>query len=111
MLDIDMMFKRGVLIVKPRGNLTSDTAYILKCEFDKAIIKSGGKYVLLSLKDINVIDKKGIEVIKKCSTRILNNKGKFIIYGMNEIFNDYAESNNNFYQINEEEAVYGIVNL
>lgn len=111
MLNINMRFKKGILIVKPQGNLTSDTAYILKYEFDKAIIKSGGKYVLLNLKDVNMIDKKGVEAIKKCSTRILNNKGKFIIYGMNEIFNDYVQSNNNFYQINEEEAVYGIVSL
>ena len=111
MLDINMKFKKGVLNVCVKGYLTSDTAYILEEEFDKITKRCGEKYVLLNLKDVLMIDKEGIDIIKKCYQKITNKNGKFLIYGIDKIFENDVKENDYLYQINEEEEAYDIVKL
>ena len=111
MLDIKMRFKKGILFIKARGNLTVDTSYILEESFNRVIDKSGSKYIYLNLIDIEIIDKMGIDIVKKCSKKVLNNNGKFIIKGLEGIFNSYIDTSSNLYQVSEEESVYGIVKL
>ena len=111
MLDISMKFKKGILVIKVKGNLTIDTSEYFKERFNKIVNKSGEKYCLLNIKDIDIIDKEGVGAIKSCYNKILKKNGKFILYGMDNIFNEEFAGESNLYQVNEEETAYRIVNL
>ena len=111
MLDLSIQFIQGILIIKIKGNLTSDTSYILENNFNKVLKKSESKYILLNLKEVEIIDKEGIKTVKRCFYKILKNGGKFMIYGMDEKFKDDVKNNINLYQINDEKAAHRIVNL
>ena len=111
MLDLNVQFIKGILIIRVKGNLTNDTSYILENSFNKVLKKSDSKYILLNLKDVEIIDKEGIRTVKRCFYKILKNGGKFMIYGMDEKFKDDVKNNMNLYQINDERTAHRIVNL
>ena len=111
MLNIDMEFKQGILIVRLKGILNGDTSYILKDNLEMVIRDNGIKYVLLNLKKLDYIDKYGIEVMKKSYDEVVANNGKLIICGMEKILNYNTNLTEHLYQINEEPAVYDLVNL
>lgn len=111
MINISTKFKKGILNMRIKGNLTSDTISILESEFIKITKKSGCKYILLNLNDVSIIDKEGINMIKKCYEKVLKNNGKFIIYGMDTLFFSEVNNNENLYQISEEETAYKIIKL
>ena len=111
MLDINMKFKRGVLVIKLKGSLTVNTSYILENNFSDIMKKSDLKYVLLDLNNIKNIDKEGILAVKKCYYRVLKNGGKFMIYGMDTVFKEDTKNNFNLYQIKEEKIAYKIANI
>ena len=111
MLDIDMKFQKGILVIKLKGDLTSDTSYKLEEEFHKVIKKSGEKYCMLNLENLHIIDKTGISSIKNCYYRILKNGGKFIIKGMDNIFKKEIDSLNSLYNVTSEEGVKKIISL
>lgn len=111
MLDIDMKFIKGVLVIRLKGDLTLDTSYKLEEEFYKVIKKSGEKYCMFNLENINIIDKTGINSIKNCYYRILKNGGKFILKGMNNIFKKEIDSLNSLYNVSSEEGINRIISL
>ena len=65
MLDIDMEFKQGILLVRLKGILNGDTVNLFKSDFEMVIKDNGIKYVLLNLKGLNYIDNYGLEVINR----------------------------------------------
>ncbi len=111
MLDIDMEFKKGILVIKLKGDLTTDTSYMLEKQFYKVIKKSGQKYCMLNIENINTIDKTGIKSIKNCYYNILKNGGKFILKGMDNIFKKEIDSLNNLYNVTSEEGLHNIISL
>lgn len=111
MLDIDMEFKQGILMVRLKGILTKDTAHILKEDLELVIKESGIKYMLLNLKKVDYIDKIGLETIKKSYHDIVKNNGKLILCGINKLFYYNNAITENLYQINEEITAYEIINI
>ena len=111
MLDIDMEFKQGILIVRLKGILNGDTSHLLKEDLELTIKDNGIKYVLINLKKLDFIDKYGLEVIKNSYNEIVKNKGKLIICGINKLFDYNTNITDNLYQINEELTAYEIINI
>ena len=111
MLDIDMEFKKGILIVRLRGILNHDTIPYLKKDFEKIIETNGIKYVLLNIKHLSFIDSTGLNAIKRCYSLVVKHGGKFIICGINKLFDYNYELSENLYQIAEETTAYEIVNI
>ena len=72
MLDIDMEFKQGILIVRLKGVLNGDTSNLLKSDMEMVIKNNGIKYVLLNLKNLSFIDEYGFEIIKCVDCTELN---------------------------------------
>ena len=100
MLDIDMEFKQGILMVRLKGVLNGDTSQILKKDLELVIKDNGIRYVLLNLKKLNYIDKYGLEVIKNSYDEIVKNDGKLILCGINKLFDYNQVITDNLYQIN-----------
>ncbi len=111
MLDIDMEFKHGILIVRLIGILNGDTISLLKSDLEQVIKTNGIKYVLLNLKKLSYIDNYGLEAIKHSYKQIKNNKGKLILCGINKLFNNNQILTEDLYQVNEEVTAYEIVNI
>ena len=111
MLDIDMEFKQGILMVRLKGVLHGDTSQILKKDLELVIKDNGIRYVLLNLKKLNYIDKYGLEVIKNSYDEIVKNDGKLILCGINKLFDYNQVITDNLYQINEEVTAYEIVSI
>lgn len=108
MLDIDMRFKQGILIVRLKGILDKYTSNKLKKDLE--IIKINGiKYVLLNLKGLTKIDKHGLETINNSYKDITNNKGKLMLCGINKAYNNTLTDN--LYEVSEEVSAYDIVNI
>lgn len=111
MLDIDMQFKKGILLVRLTGVLNGDTVGIYKNNLEDIIKDNGIKYVLINLKKLDYIDEYGFEAIKNSYIHISNNNGKLILCGINKLFDKNKYLTNNLYQVSEEVAAYDIVNI
>ena len=106
MLDIDMEFKQGILMVRLKGVLNGDTSQILKKDLELVIKDNGIRYVLLNLKKLNYIDKYGLEVIKNSYDEIVKNDGKLILCGINKLFDYNQVITDNLYQINVNSPIF-----
>ena len=111
MLDIEMEFKHGILLVRLKGILNGDTVGLFKSDLEKVVSDNGIKYVLLNLKYLDYIDNYGFEAIKDTYRQIINNNGKLILCGISKIFNDNIVLTDNLYQVNEEVTAYNIINI
>lgn len=111
MLEIDMRFKQGILFVRLKGILNGDTCSKLEESLSSLIEDNGIKYVLFNLSKLEYIDKYGINIIIKNYIKISSNDGKFIICGIDKMFNYNTNIIDNLYQIRDEEKVFELVNL
>ncbi len=111
MLETYMKFKKGILVIRLKGELNGDTISKFKQDFEEVINNNGIKYVMLNLKNLNYIDNYGLESIKQSYSFIKNKKGKLIICGINKLFENNKILTENLYQVNEEEVAYDIVSI
>lgn len=111
MLDIDMEFKQGILLVRLKGILNGDTVGLLKKDLEMVIKNNGIRYVLLNLKKLSYVDMYGLEAIKQSYKKIVDNEGKLIICGINKLFDQNNFLTDNLYQVNEEVTAYEIINI
>lgn len=111
MLDIDMEFNQGILLVRLRGILNGDTVGLLRKDLEMVIRDNGIRYVLINLKKLSFIDNYGLEAIKQSYRQIINNNGKLIICGIDKLFNQNKEIFDNLYQVNDEIMAYEIINI
>lgn len=111
MLDIDMEFKQGILLVRLKGILNGDTVGLLKKDLEMVIQTNGIRFVLLNLKNLSFVDKYGLEAIKESYQQISENNGKLILCGINKLFDQNHFLTDNLYQVNEEITAYEIINI
>lgn len=111
MLDIDMEFNQGILLVRLKGILNGDTVGLLRKDLEMVIRDNGIRYVLINLKKLSFIDNYGLEAIKQSYKQIINNNGKLIICGIDKLFNQNKEIFDNLYQVNDEIMAYEIINI
>lgn len=110
-MDIDMLFEKGIFIVRLKGVLTKDNCNDLDIELSNLIRNNGIKYLLINLNDLTYIDESGVKIILDNYKYILENKGKMIVCGINKLFDYNACIAENFYQVNDELAAFNLVNL
>ena len=111
MLNIDMEFRKGILFVRLNGILNGDTSLKLDEELTSTINNNGIKYLLINLKELTSIDKYGIDIIIKNYINIMNNQGKFIICGINKLFEYNGNILKNLYQVNNEMKAFEVINI
>lgn len=110
-MDIDMLFEKGIFIVRLKGVLTKDNCNEIDIELSNLIRNNGIKYLLINLNDLTYIDESGVKIILDNYKYILENKGKMIVCGINKLFDYNACIAENFYQVNDELAAFNLVNL
>ena len=79
MLKISMEYRKGILFVRPCGNLTKVTYKCLNDYLIPVIGNQGIKYIVYNLENVNVIDDKGKESLIEGICAVRKNLGEGII--------------------------------
>lgn len=102
MLDMDIEFRRGVLFVRTKGNLTKNKVSVFKDEVFKVINKSGINNIVINFNNIDNLDDEGIKTIYDIQELVKRNNGNLVICNMskdieqkinNDHFNIYKSQN------------------
>ncbi|MBO5476079.1 MAG: STAS domain-containing protein [Bacilli bacterium] len=95
MLKINMEYRRGILFIRLRGNLSVNTVSKFE-EYTIPIIKNYGiRYVVYNLNNIANLDDEGISSINRSVKLIKKNRGKALIVSKkdSDTFNNLSISN------------------
>ncbi len=77
-------YKKGILYVKLEGVLVGNKINKFECEIIPIIIGLESKDVIINLKGIELIDKRGIDSLIKISSLVNRFKGKLVLCELNE---------------------------
>ena len=83
MLKSDLEIRKGILFVRLTGILSEKTADSLK-EVTNLICENGLSNVVLNIKNVEYIDKKGINIFLYIYELCKKNHGKSLLCGMNQ---------------------------
>ena len=108
MLNIDMEYKKGILFARLKGIVNDDNILKREDHLSKVVKETGIRFLLINLNDIICPNKYIEDVINRNYKYINNNKGKLIICNSK---NDYEKTNDDIYEIKEEEEVFNLVKL
>lgn len=114
MLNIDIEYKRGILFIRLKGILNKATSLKLDDILDRAIVGAGIKYLMINCEKLNSIDNDGLKVINERCLELINNEGKLLICGFNEIVRLKIESSSLdklVYKTNNEIGAFNIINV
>ena len=88
MLKVNMEYRKGILFVRLKGDITKYTYQDL-LEYLEPIIKNKGiKYLVLNLDSIDIIDSYGKQALKIIISETKANKGKGLICNTKEVFDE-----------------------
>lgn len=81
MLKVLMEFRKGILFVRLFGTLSKKTLDTFEEEVKEVIVRSGIKYVVLNIDNLDSISEDGIKKIKQLKKIIKKMDGDFFLFG------------------------------
>ena len=63
MLDYDFVFKKGILFIELKGDVTKETSFLFKDEITPLILDNGIKNVIINVSNLKNIDDYGINAL------------------------------------------------
>ncbi len=88
MLKINMEYRKGVLFVRLKGDLTKYTVNSLNNYLIPVISKNGIKYIVYNLRGVSVIDNYGKDSLKKGVNAARLNNGEGLLCNTNLTLNN-----------------------
>ncbi|MBS7021383.1 MAG: STAS domain-containing protein [Firmicutes bacterium] len=85
MLEIDMEFRKGILFVRLRGELTDHTVDVMNREVTKTVEDYGIGNLVFNISDLNKIDEIGIQSILNNSELAKRSKGRALLCGISNL--------------------------
>lgn len=83
MLKVLMEFRKGILFVRLFGTLSKKTLDIFNEEVKEVIARSGIRYVVLNIDNLESISEDGIKEIKRLKKIVKKMDGEFFLFGGN----------------------------
>ena len=84
-------FKKGILFVRLNGSFYNETLNVFESRVIPVILGMSLKRVNIDLKDVNFVDKSGIDSIIKISNVVSRYDGKVVISGINDkVYKTYS---------------------
>ena len=105
MLKINMEYRKGVLFIRLKGNLTKETVKSLNQYILPIITQNGIKYIVYNLGAIKVIDNYGKDSLEKGVEAVKLNHGEGLICNTNLILNG------KFKVVKNELAALSLINI
>ncbi|MDD3392730.1 MAG: STAS domain-containing protein [Bacilli bacterium] len=115
MLNIDIEFRKGILFVRLKGELTKRTVDILNNEVTGLIKDNGIRNLVFNINGIDVIDIKGINALLYNYEIVKSNQGKSCICGINNTLVNHRIKNSRLlkymYEASDELSALNIISL
>lgn len=115
LLIIETEFRKGVLFIRLKGELTKDTVSKLNDEVTLLIKDNGIRNVVFNINELSVIDLKGINCLLYVYEVITKNKGKGLVCGMNNALVSHRIKNSRLlkymYETSDELSAINVINL
>lgn len=92
----DIEYKNNILYVKAPCVLVGNKTNKFESLVIPLILNLNAKYVTIGLKDVDLIDKKGVNSLIKMSTIVNKNKGKLVLCELNEYVKQYFKNTDIF---------------
>ena len=70
MLDYDFIFKKGILFIRLKGDITKKTSYFFENEIDPLVLDNGIKIVVFNVSELRKIDNDGIIAMYNCYLKL-----------------------------------------
>ena len=114
MLKINMEFRKGILFIRLRGELTKKTVNKLNEDVTMLIIKNGIRNIVFNIEDLDLIDIKGINALLYNYEITNNNQGKSMLCGVNNTLVKHRINHsrllNYMYEASDELTALAIIN-
>lgn len=111
MLNIDTVYKKGILFVKLYGVINNENKKKIDCVLNSAINKVGIKYLLLNFDNIYYINVDISNIISKWNKKLEEYGGKIFICGDNNIKDMIIKCDSGIINMNDEISVLKRVNI
>ena len=92
----DIEYKNNILYVKAPPILSGNKTNKFESYIIPLILNLNAKYVTVNLKDVDLIDCKGVHSLIKISSIVNKNKGKLVLCELNKYVNDYFKKTDIF---------------
>lgn len=115
MLNIEMEFRKGILFVRLSGELTERTIEKLNNEVTDIIRENGIRNIVFNIKDLEVIDMAGINMLYYNYQLSNDNKGKSLLCGMNNTLVKHRIQNsqllNYMFEASDELSAFNVMRM
>lgn len=115
MLYIDTEFRKGILFIRLSGELTKNTVDKLNDEVTTLIKDNGIKNIVFNIKELNIIDMKGINTLLYNYELIKKQKGACCLCGIENNLVRHRINNSRIlkymYEAGDELGAFNIINL
>ena len=110
----DIDYKKDILYIKVNGVLVGNKIQKFESEVIPIILGLNAKYVTINLKDVDLIDKRGINSLIKVSNIVNRFKGKVVLCELNNYLKDNFKHSDVFdycYKSKNEKSSIGVFKL
>ena len=107
-------YKKDILYIKVNGVLVGNKVEKFETEVIPIILGLNAKYVTINLKDVDLIDKRGINSLIKVSNVVNRFKGKVVLCELNNYLKDNFKHSDVFdycYKSKNEKSSIGVFKL
>lgn len=114
MLTINTEFRKGIMFVRLKGELTKDTVNKLDKKVTKIVEENGICNIVFNVSDLKVIDYKGINRLLYNYELCKSNQGKILLCGNNYNIKSKLKKSrllNYIYEISDELCAMKIINM
>ena len=110
----DIDYKKDILYIKVNGVLVGNKVEKFETEVIPIILGLNAKYVTINLKDVDLIDSRGINSLIKVSNVVNRFKGKVVLCELNNYLKDNFKHSDVFdycYKSKNEKSSIGVFKL
>ncbi len=110
----DIDYKKDILYVKVNGVLVGNKVEKFESEIIPIILGLNAKYVTINLKDVDLIDSRGINSLIKVSNVVNRFKGKVVLCELNNYLKDNFKHSDVFdycYKSKNEKSSIGVFKI
>ncbi len=113
MLRINMEFRKGLLFIRLKGELSENNSKRLEQYLNSIVTENGIKYLVLNFNEVEKVEEQGINTIFNCYQDIIMNNGKLVLCGYKKLNNNILTSDlfQDIYKSNTELGAFKLINI
>lgn len=113
-METEIDLKNGILYIRVSGVLVGNKVNKFECEVLPIVLSLESKYVTINLKDVDLIDSRGINSLIKVADSVNKFKGKVVLCDLNEYIKEIFKHSDIFdycYKSSNEKTSVGVFSI